>query len=188
MSADVNTFLSHFTGGGARPNRYEVFISFPNFLGIRDTAIMQKISFTCEATSIPASNLGDCIVHYKGREVKVPGDRTFDDWTVTIVIDSDFMGRDIFERWSSGMLGNNSNLVNSPAEINNVNIFGQATIHALDRYDQVTRKYQVISMYPKTVSEISLGYSANNEVMKQQVTFSINGWNAYDTNGALLTK
>ncbi len=57
MAANVNSFLANFTGGGARANRYEVIIGFPNFLNIRDTAVQQKISFTCKAASIPASSI-----------------------------------------------------------------------------------------------------------------------------------
>ena len=53
MAANVNSFLANFTGGGARANRYEVIIGFPNFLNIRDTTVQQKISFTCKAASIP---------------------------------------------------------------------------------------------------------------------------------------
>lgn len=187
MVANVNSFLSNFTGSGARPNRYEVIIGFPNFLNVRDTAIQQKISFTCKSASIPASDLGDCIVPYKGRQIKVPGDRTFGDWNVSIMIDSDFIGRDIFERWSSGMLGNSSNLVNSPNELNTLQIFGQAQVNLLDRYDRITRRYQITGMYPKNIGEVTIAYDANDQVMEQPVTFSVNEWAAYDDTGRLLT-
>ena len=187
MAANVNSFLANFTGGGARANRYEVIIGFPNFLNIRDTAVQQKISFTCKAASIPASELGEAVVPYKGRQIKVPGDRTFGDWTVTIVIDNDFKGRDVFESWSSGMLGNSSNLTKSANELNPLQIYGQAQVNLLDRYDQVLKRYQITGMFPKSVGEITIGYDQNDQVMEQQVTFAVNEWGAYNTNGSLVT-
>lgn len=187
MAANVNAFLGNFTGGGARGNRYEVMIGFPTFLGITDTAIQQKISFTCKASSIPSSELGEATVPYKGRLIKLPGDRTFGDWTVTIAIDNDFVGRDVFETWSSGMLGNSSNLTKSPNELNPLQIFGQAQVNLLDRHDQIIKRYQITGMWPKSVGEIAIAYDQNDAVMEQTVTFSINEWAAYNKAGNLIT-
>lgn len=187
MVANVNGFLSNFQGSGARANRYEVIIGFANFLNITDTSIQQKISFTCKAASIPASTLGTATVPYKGRQIKLPGDRTFDDWDVTILIDGDFMGRDVFETWSSGMLGNSSNLVKSATELNPVRIFGQAQVNMLDRNDKIIKRYQITGMFPTSVGQVAIAYDSNDAVMEQQVTFAINEWSAYDANGTLIT-
>lgn len=187
MAANINSFLANFTGGGARANRYEVIIGFPNFLGLRDTSTQQKISFTCKAASIPASELGEATVPYKGRTIKLPGDRTFGDWNVTMIIDNDFKGRDIFEKWSSGMLGNSSNVVNSDNELNPLQIFGQAQVNMLDRNDKIIKRYQCTGMFPKNVGEVRIGYAENDQVMEQEVTFALNEWVAYDANGTLVT-
>lgn len=187
MAANVSSFLSIFNGGGARANRYEVMIGFPTFLGITDTTIQQKISFTCTSASIPASELDECTVPYKGRQIKIPGDRTFADWNVTILIDNDFKGRDVFEQWSSGMLGNSSNLVGSTNELNTLNIFGQAQVNLLDRYDQVIKRYQITGMFPKNVGEVQIGYADNNQVLTQTVSFAVNEWAAYSSAGVLIT-
>lgn len=187
MSANVNSFLANFTGSGARPNRYEVMIGFPNFIGLTDSSIQQKISFTCHATSMPASELGTATVPYKGRNIKVPGDRVFQDWNVTILIDNDFLGRDVFERWSSGMLGNSSNLTKTANEINTLQIFGQAQVNLLDRHDQVIKRYQITGMFPTSVEAVQLSYSNNDTVMEQNVTFAVNEWASYDRNGVLIT-
>lgn len=187
MAANVNSFLANFTGGGARSNRYEVMIGFPNFLNIRDTSIQQKISFTCKAASIPASELGEAIVPYKGRQIKVPGDRTFGDWNVTIIIDNDFKGRDVFESWSTGMLGHTSNVTKSANELNPLQIYGQAQVNLLDRFDQITKRYQLTGIFPKSVAEVTIGYDQNDQVMEQSVSFAVNEWNAYSKDGALVT-
>ena len=187
MAANVNSFLANFTGGGARANRYEVMIGFPNFLNIRDTAVQQKISFTCKAASIPASELGEAVVPYKGRQIKVPGDRTFGDWTVTIVIDNDFKGRDVFEEWSGGMLGNTSNVTRSANEVNPAQIFGQAQVHLLDRHDKIIKRYQITGIWPVSVDQVTIGYDQNDQVMEQNVTFAINNWESFNASGKIIS-
>lgn len=187
MVANVNAFLGQFNGSGQRLNRYEVFIGFPRLMGVTDNSIKQKISFTCESAAIPGSQLGEAVIHYKGRPVKLPGDRTFDDWTVTISVDTDFKGREIFEQWSSGMLGYSSNLVKNPEALNGINIFGQAQVHMLDRYDRIVARYQLTGIWPKTVGEVQIGYSQNDEIMKQTVTFAVNDIAVYDANNNLRT-
>ena len=77
MAASIYDFTSNFSGGGARPNRYEVILTFPN--GIGSVREAQKISFTCRSASIPASTLGQAPAYYKGRQIKLPGDKEWDD-------------------------------------------------------------------------------------------------------------
>ena len=102
----LSQFKSKLAGGGARPNLFEV--SIPTF----PTAIAEAWSpgddnengmfkFLAKATSLPASNLGNIEIPFRGRTLKVAGDRTFDDWTVTIINDEDFKLRTAFERWSN---------------------------------------------------------------------------------------
>lgn len=186
MPADINSFLSHFNQGGARANRYEVIISFPAFIGANSDA-QQKISFTCKAASIPASTLGEAVAYYKGRQIKVPGDRTYDDWNITILIDNDFQGRDVFEKWSTGILGNHSNVVNSNNELNPIKIYGQAQVNQLDRNDNIIKRYQLTGLFPKVIGELTLGYDQNDAIMEQQITFSLMEWESYDSNNVQFT-
>ena len=104
----LRDFKSKLAGGGARPNLFEASInSFP-------TAIQEAwdnsseaeggaFKFLCKSTALPASNLGSIEIPFRGRTLKVAGDRTFDDWTVTIINDEDFRLRTAFERWSNVM-------------------------------------------------------------------------------------
>lgn len=171
MPADIFGFLGNFQGGGARPNRYEVMLTFPTTIG--GTAIAQKISFTCKATSIPGFTIGEAVVPYKGRQIKVPGDAVFNDWNVTILIDNDFIGKTVFEDWLNMMNGWESNTTKAgymaPSKI-----FGNGTINQLDREDKVIKTYEVQGIFPKDVSEIALGYDTNDTVMEQAVTFAVN--------------
>lgn len=179
MSADIFTFLSNFRGGGARANRYEVHLTFPS--GVAGAVVAaQKISFTCTAASIPSSQLGTAIVPYKGRQIKVPGDKTFDDWNVTIALDNDWIGRSIFERWHDAMNGFTSNLT-VPNMINPTNVFATAQVHQMDRADRIIQTYEVEAIWPTVVAEATLGYAENDAVMLQQVTFAVNNWRSGST-------
>lgn len=178
MTASVHDFLANFRGGGARPNRYEVILNFPTSVpGAADAS--KKISFTCMAATIPSSNMGVIDVPYKGRQVKVPGDKIFDDWTVTVMIDSDFLGRKIFERWHNQILGFKSNQATSTM-VNPNNAYASAIVKQLDRAEKVIRTYKVEGIFPTQVSEIQLGYDQNDQIMQQPITFAINGWTSDD--------
>lgn len=182
MVANINAFLNNFQGGGARQNRYEVFIGFPTTLGAGND-ILQKISFTCKASSIPSAEIGVATVPYKGREVKIQGDRKFNDWTITILLDNDFKGRDMFETWVATMIGNTTNVTKSVNEVNPLKTFGQAQVHMLDRNDNIIKRFQLTGIFPTNVGDITIGYDQNDQVIEQQVTFAVNEVEAFDSNG-----
>ena len=176
MTASIYDFLSNFRGGGARPNRYEVILTFP--AGVPAAiAASQKISFTCSAATIPSSNMGVIDVPYMGRQVKVPGDKIFDDWSVSVLIDNDFLGRSVFEKWHDLLLGFRSNVA-APQMVNPINAYARAIVNQLDRADNVIQRYQVDGIFPTQVGGIQLGYDQNDQVMLQPITFAINGWSS----------
>lgn len=178
--ASVRNFLANFQGGGLRPNRYEIIVTFPGPVvlplgGARQTA--SKISFTAKAASIPTSNVGVIDVPYMGRQVKVAGDKTWDDWTVGILLDNDLIGRRAFEIWHDRILGFDSNVAIDPF-VNPANYFARAEVHLLDRADRVLDTYTVEGIWPSNVGEVTLGYDQNDSVAEQSVTFAINGWSS----------
>ena len=85
INRNIQEFRSRMTGGGARSNLFEVEISFPDGLGINESLVSDKVPFLVKAAEIPASNLGNIPVPYRGRVLPIAGDRTFDPWTVTII-------------------------------------------------------------------------------------------------------
>ena len=95
-------FRSRLKGGGARSNLFEVQMAFPNFAKPQNEAL-NDIPFLVKAAEIPASNIGNIPVPFRGRVLPIAGDRTFDPWTVTIINDTNFRLRDVMERWSDGI-------------------------------------------------------------------------------------
>ena len=167
--SDVSKFLANFDGG-ARPNRYKVTLDgTPGAAG----QAPDQLTFLCRASSIPASIVAPCIVAYMGREVKVPGDRSFDDWTVTVYNTKDMMIRKYFETWSSNILMNFNNTTPNEEE---AWWMGQALVQQLDRGEHVTNTYKVRGIFPTSVGDIALAYDNNNTVEEFQVTFTVNYW------------
>lgn len=180
MASSVSEFMANFQGGGLRPNRYNVIVSFPSAVNGTDGAA-KKISFTCVAASIPSTNIGVVDVAYKGRFAKVPGDKVWDDWDITVNLDNDLLGRKVFETWHNAINGFESNITATPELVNPANAFATATVELLDRHDRILSKYQVEGMFPTVVGQIQLGYDQNDQVAQQAVTFAINGWSSENT-------
>ena len=96
----ITDFKSKLTGGGARSNLFECELAFPqavNVEGLND--ILNKARFLVKAANLPASNVAPIEVPFRGRVLKIAGDRTFDTWTITVINDTDFAIRSAFEKW-----------------------------------------------------------------------------------------
>jgi hypothetical protein len=101
----VDDFKGQLTGGGARPTLFDVLINYPAFAG----GNAEQTSFMCKAASLPGSQQGLIPIPFRGRIVKIAGDRTFEPWTVTVINDTNFDVRDAMERWMNAINGHASN-------------------------------------------------------------------------------
>ena len=172
---NITEFRSRLSGGGARANLFEVDIAFPEELGINLTDVSDKIPFLVKAAEIPASNLGNIPVPYRGRVLPVAGDRTFDPWTVTIINDTDFIIRDAMEKWSNSI----NDLQTAQGTINPEVYQKSALVKQLSREganpgdpEKILRTYNFEGIYPNTVSSIPLDFGATDQIEEFQVTFN----------------
>lgn len=168
----VHAFLSHFKNGGARPNRFKVFITFP---GNSDNSVPELVSFTCKASKIPAGTIGIAEANYMGRIIKIAGDREIDNWTVSVYNDIEFKTRDAFIKWQEKMLGMSTNLASSGWE-KPPTYFGSAEVVQFDREDRVLKTYTVDGLFPISVGEITLDWGENNSLEMFDVEFAMNEW------------
>jgi hypothetical protein len=143
MSFSVNEFKSQLVGGGARPTLFQVQIANP-ILGVSDF----KVPFMVKTAAIPSSNLGSYTVPYFGRQIKYAGDRTFEDWTVTIINDEDFLVRNSLEAWSNAI---NSHVANSRALPQDYK--SDAIITQYGKDGTTLRIYNFQGLYPVTVTD-----------------------------------
>ena len=160
----IHDFSSKFKGG-VRANLFECTVAPP----FRQD-MMTDFKFHCKATSLPASTIGNIDVPYRGRQLKVPGDRTFADWTVTVFNDSDMYIRGVFEEWMARMQDHWSN------KADNMNPYGKATVTQLRRDGTDIRTYSITSLYPTEVAAIDVAWDSNDAVEEYAVTFAVNHW------------
>ena len=181
-SRSITEFRNKLTGGGARSNLFEVSIpEFPTLNNISE----REIQFLCKAAEIPAANLGNIPVPFRGRVLPVAGDRTFDPWTVTVINDSKFNIRDAMEQWSNKI----NDLQFDVGDISPSNYQTKAEVFQLSRGGKtssasstggetinVLRTYNFEGIYPSVVSSIPLDYGATDSIEEFQVTFNYLFW------------
>ena len=172
-------FRSRMKGGGARSNLFEVQMSFPDFAKA-DGETLNDIPFLVKAAEIPASNIGNIPVPFRGRILPIAGDRTFDPWTVTIINDTNFRLRDVMERWSDGI----NDIQTAQGTIDPETYQQTAKVLQLSRGKSsdkkitsaanipVLREYDFIGIYPNVVSSIPLDHGATDQIEEFQVTFN----------------
>ena len=170
-------FKQKLTGGGARSNLFEVEIEYPTNINVTTGAEGPKEfgKFMIKAAQIPASNLGNIPVPFRGRVLPIAGDRTFDPWTVTIINDTNFRIREAMEVWSNSI----NDLQTSQGLINPVDYQTSAKVKQLSRQGgvdpgdiTVLREYRFEGIYPNVVSSIPLDYGATDQIEEFQVTFN----------------
>ena len=179
---DITKFRDKLNKGGARSNLFEVEIKdIPG--GGED--VQDEVRFLVKAAEIPASNIGNIPVPFRGRVLPVAGDRTFDPWTVTI-INNDFKIRDSMERWSNFI----NDMVLANGSVDPESYQKSALVKQLSRdaasgdKPDILRQYNFIGIYPNVISNIPLDYGATDQIEEFQVTFIYLYWTVGATNEA----
>ena len=164
--ANINDFKAKLAGGGARANQFKVVMPFPGYAQVGGE--IEDLAFLCQGAQLPAMTLTNVDVPFRGRQVKIAGDRTFADWTITVLNDTNFKLRNAFERWQNGI----NNMTDNEGLTNPVDYQVDAFVDQLDRNGNTIKSYTLRGAYPNAVAEIPLNFGTNNEVETFDVTFS----------------
>ena len=169
----VDDFKSKLRGGGARPNLFKATINFPAYAG----GDVELTSFLCEAAQLPGSTLGTIIVPFRGRQLKMAGDRTFDVWSPTIINDTDFNVRNAMERWMNGMNAHNENTgLNNPVQYE-----ADLLVEQIDKDGSTLKTYNFRGCFPTNVGAIDLNYDTTGAIEEFPVEFQIQYWESNTT-------
>ena len=173
----ISNFKSKLTGGGARANLFEVVLTFPD-TAQPDSEVLEKARFLVKSANLPASNVSPIEVPFRGRTLKIAGDRSFESWTVTVMNDTDFAIRSAFERWMNTInrLSDNTGLVN-PADYQ-----ADAYVYQLDRDGTTLRSYRFFDTFPTQVGPIELSYDAQG-IQEFTVELQVQYWEAIKGTG-----
>lgn len=193
----IDDFKSRLVQGGARPNLFEVEFNFPaalkTELSVAEVESDLKFRMMIKGAQLPASNVAEVVVPFRGRQLKVAGDRRFDPWTVTVLNDGDFNIRDAFEKWTNFILkvSDGSGAIN-PADYQAdwvVHQLGRGANDLLTPGEQnqnalpILRSYRMKGCWPSSISAIELSYDSADVIEEFQATMQVQYWEAFDKDG-----
>jgi hypothetical protein len=165
MAFTIDSFRAQLTGGGARSNLFECEVTNP-FGG------SEKFTFMAKASQLPGDTLGVIEVPYFGRTMKVAGNRTFAEWTVTIINDEDFAVRNGLERWMQSI---NSHIANigTPSPLLQKSL---GTIKQFGKGGDTLKTYSFVGIFPVDLSPIDVAWDSNDTIEEFTVTFQYDYW------------
>ena len=192
----ITNFKSALKGGGARPNLFEVNMNWPGGenMGNWGNDVEEEFQFLCKAAALPSSTITEIPIPFRGRILKVAGDRTFDTWTITVINDENFRIRSKFEQWMNGI----SKLTDGSGATSPGSYMASAVVNQLGRGAnqgknaigsssagdgsggrsdvKPLRTYYFSDIFPTEVSEIPLSYETTDTIEEFTVTFQVQYW------------
>ena len=169
----INDFKSKLVGGGARPNLFEVELAFPRELQI-DSKVVEDARFLVKAAALPSSTINPVEIPFRGRILKIAGDRTFETWTITVINDSTFEIRSAFEKWMNFI----NKLDDGTGATNPLDYQRHAKVHQLDREGKILRSYKFWDIFPTNLSTIDLSYETTDTIEEFTVEMQVHYWEA----------
>lgn len=193
----IDDFKSRLVGGGSRSNLFECILTFPPALGISPD---EDFRMMVKAAQIPGSTVGTIPIPFRGRTLKVAGDKTFDPWMITVINDTNFKIRNAFEKWS--------NLINRHQDAAGVitpnayqfdmivlqlgrgvvaNNISSATPPTTGSTIPVLKTYLMSGAWPSDISPMDVSYDSTDQVQEFSVTFQYQWWDTYESNNGVPT-
>jgi hypothetical protein len=179
MAFNVAEFRANMIGDGARPNLFSVSLVFPT-LAENGALAGQKVNFMAKAAQLPGSTIGTVPVYYFGREMKFPGNRTFADWTLTIINDEDFAIRNSLESWMNAINSHATN-VRSGAAASSTGYSVDASVTQYGKTGNELKKYNFVGMFPLDLAPIDLDWGSNDAIEEYTCTFAYQFWETNTT-------
>ena len=186
----IDDFKASVVSDFARPNLFQVDLNFPTGI-INDAALTNLGNFTVRAANLPASQIGVIEVPFRGRVLKIAGDRTFEPWTITIMNDSGFVLRNAFELWVEAIQAANENFTAAGSlgdESDSTGYFADMLVHQLSRdiksdseSPKITKSYKFYNVFPSNISAIDLDFGNNDAIEEFTVELQTQYWTPVDS-------
>ena len=187
----ITDFKSRLVGGGSRANLFEVELYFPE--GLTDVNVTGGVGdlqrFMVKGADLPGSTVSAISIPFRGRQLKVSGDRTFAPWTITVINDTNFLLRNSFEKWMNYMNRNDDNagVITPFAYQTNMlvhqlgrGIAGNNTLPGIGDQIPVHKSYKFYGAFPTDITPIPLSYDSVDTIEEFSVTLEYQWWDAYE--------
>ena len=179
MAFNVAEFRANMIGDGARPNLFQVSLTFPT-IATNGVAAGQKTTFMAKTAQLPGSTINSFPLYYFGRELKFAGNRTFTDWTLQIINDEDFVIRNALESWMNSINSHTTNVRNAAA-VNPSTYSVDAEVTQYGKAGQELKKYKLVGLFPVDVAPIDLDWGSNDSIEEYATTFAFQYWESDTT-------
>ena len=180
MAFNVAEFRSQLQYDGARPNLFSVSMPFPALV-TNGSGAQSEITYMARTSQLPGMTNGTVPLFYFGREVKLAGNRTFPDWTLTVINDEDMLVRKALEQWMNALGSNRGNLRN-PAFSSATSYGVDAQVNQYSKTGGIIKNYKFVGMFPVDLAPIDLDWASNDTIEEYSVTFAYQ-WFEDQTNG-----
>ena len=180
----IDDFKANVASDFARPNLFQVDLAFPSGI-INNASLVNLGKFTVRAANLPSSQIGVIEVPFRGRVLKIAGDRTFEPWTITVQNDSGFVLRDAFELWASSIQAYNENFTSAAGlgdEDDSTGYFADMEVHQLARdvkdgqKPKVIKSYKFYNVFPSNIAAIDLDFGNNDAIEEFTVELQVQYW------------
>ena len=180
----IDDFKANVVSDFARPNLFQVDLAFPSGI-INNASLVNLGKFTVRAANLPSSQIGVIEVPFRGRVLKIAGDRTFEPWTITIQNDSNFVLRNAFELWASSIQAYNENFTSAAGlgdADDSTGYFADMEVHQLARdvkdgeKPKVLKSYRFYNVFPSNIAAIDLDYGNNDAIEEFTVELQTQYW------------
>jgi hypothetical protein len=179
MAFNVAEFRANLIGDGARPNLFQVTLTFPT-IAANGVAAGQKATFMAKSAQLPGSTIGTVPLYYFGRELKFAGNRTFTDWTLQIINDEDFTIRNSIESWMNAINSHAGNVRNASAK-GPSGYTVDATVTQFGKTGEALKTYKFVGLYPLDLAPIDLDWGSNDTIEEYAATFAYQWWESTPT-------
>ena len=171
---DISEFKAKLGGGGARPNQFEVVINYPSSLGTKAGEFGRFLITTAE---LPGQTMGVTPIYYRGRLIKLAGDKEFAPFSCSVINDSDFTVRSALEAWMN-LIENRLDKtgLQTPADYQKV-----ISIFQKDRNNRILREYKLDGAFPVEVGPVQLDFGSNDQISTFGVSFQYQTFSIVET-------
>jgi len=180
----IDDFKANVASDFARPNLFQVDLSFPSGI-INNSSLVELGKFTVRAANLPSSQIGVIEVPFRGRVLKIAGDRTFEPWTITVQNDSKFVLRNAFELWAASVQAYNENFT-AAAGLGDADdatgYFADMVVHQLARdvkdgdSPKILKSYKFYNVFPSNIAAIDLDFGNNDAIEEFTVELQTQYW------------
>ena len=183
--SNVSSFLQTI-GQGVKPNMFLVDVKFPDALS-KGGEDLKLTNILCKSAALPGSNLGVIEVPFRGRTVKIAGDRTFDTWSATFFNDKNMELRGLFEEWANQLNTHEANTApRFLPDTASTGYMASLYVTQLEKDDKeggsAIRTYKLHHCFPTNISQIDLAYDSNDQIEEFTVEWQYSFFTAQKEN------